>query len=102
MFRLLIAATALLISAGALLAEEYKGTFKSIKDDKITITIDDKDKTFPLAQDPLVVSDDNKAKAVKGGLKSVKAGTTVTIITEKKDDTETAITVKVKAGKKKN
>jgi hypothetical protein len=101
MERLLCVSLALAIGTGALLADEVKGTFKKINGDKITITVDNADKTYPLAQDPLVVTDDNKAKAVKGGLKAVKEGTAVTVITEKKDDKETVITVKVKAGKKK-
>jgi hypothetical protein len=102
MTRALAAALALLFIGTALLADEIKGTFKSATDDKITITVDGADKTYNLAKDPLVVTDDNKAKAVKGGLAKMKAGTAVTVITDKKDDKDVVVTVKVKAAKKKN
>ena len=101
MKRVLAAALALFFAAGALLADEIKGTFKSATDDKITITVDGADKTYKLAKDPLVVTDDNKAKGVKGGLPKVKAGTAVTVITDKKDGEDMVVTVKVKAAAKK-
>jgi len=104
MLRSLYALCALLFCVGLVLADDVKAKFKSVDTDKntITFTVDNKDKTLPIDKDALVISDDAKAKAVKGGIGNVKSNADVTITIEKKDDKDTVTVVKVKMGKKKN
>ena len=99
--RISIIAVALLIFCGSLIADEYKGKVKSVDTDKnkVTLTVDDKDKTFNVDKDPLITND--KGKTVPGGLSAVKVGTEVVIFTDKKDGNESVTTFKVGALKKK-
>jgi len=95
MLRLLSAAAALLFCVGVLVAEEYQGKVKSIDLDKkkAVITINDKDQTFDVSKDPLIVTD--KGKNVPGGLKALTPGSEIVIFTDKKDDKEIITTFKV-------
>jgi hypothetical protein len=89
---------ALAVCAGALLAEDIQGTLKKYENRKITITVDDKDKTFDVAKDVKVYRVNRKTlniTDVKGGLPKVKTGTIVTITTEKKDDKDMVTQVQV-------
>lgn len=78
---------------------EYKGTLRTVSADrsKVTLKVDNKDKTFDVAKNPMVL--DAKGNAVKGGLAGVKAGSEVTAVIEKKGDKEVVTTFKV-SGKK--
>ncbi|MBL8799211.1 MAG: hypothetical protein JNM56_35320 [Planctomycetia bacterium] len=80
-----------------LVADEYIGKVKSVEKDKtkITVTIEGKDVVFQVTKDPLVVND--KGKGVAGGILKVLPGSEVKIFTDKKDDKETATTIKVMA-----
>lgn len=80
-----------------LVADEYIGKVKSVEKDKskITVTIDGKEVVFQVAKDPLVVND--KGKGVQGGILKVLPGSEVKIFTDKKDDKETATTIRVLA-----
>jgi hypothetical protein len=95
MLRFLASFCALLIGVGLLLADEYQGKFKSVTKDKmkITVTVDGVDKTFTVSKDPLVINEKNKA--VPKGVLGIKAGSDVKISTDKKDDKETATTIRV-------
>lgn len=88
---------ALIACVSCLVAEEYIGKVKSVEKDKtkITITVDGKDKVIQVTKDPLVVND--KGKAFPGGLLKILPGSEVKIFTDKKDDKETATTIKVMA-----
>ncbi len=51
MFRKFFAAfVALTLVVGGLFAEEVKGVFKKFEDGKVTVSVDDKDKTFKSAE----------------------------------------------------
>jgi len=80
-----------------LVADEYIGKVKSVEKDKtkITVTIDGKEVMLQVAKDPLVVND--KGKAFPGGILKILPGSEVKIFTDKKDDKETATTIKVMA-----
>jgi hypothetical protein len=101
MLRLLGALLALVCCVGLTIADEYDAKIKSVDADKskAVVTINNQDKTFELAKDPLIVND--KGKNVPGGLKALKAGTEVIIFTDKKDGKETITTFKVKVLPKK-
>jgi len=98
MLRIGSAVCALLLCCGVVLADEIVCKFKSVNSDmtQITVTIDKKDKTYTLDKDPLIIQDNNKATPIKGGLAKVKAGTDVTVLTDKKDNKVVVTTVKVK------
>jgi hypothetical protein len=103
------AAFALVLSAVVVLAAEYKNAkVKSVDTDKntITVTIDDKDKTFKIAKDDFKVM--RGEKEMKGGLKAkafsdknIEKGLTVTLITDGEGAKEVVKEVRLK-GKKKN
>src|SRR5262245_35402519 len=94
---------------GVALGDDFKGRVKSTDAEKntITVTVNDKDQTFNLAKDAKFVGlygkKVNKAKIldIPGGLSGVRAGANVTVTTEKKDDKEVAISVKVEDLQKK-
>ena len=104
------AAFALILSAVVVLAAEYKNAkVKSVDADKhtITVTIDDKDKTFTVAKDDFKVM--RGEKEMKGGLKAkafsekaIERGLTVTLITDGEGAKETVKEIRLKGGKKKN
>ncbi len=55
MFRKFFAAVvALALVAGGLFAEEIKGVFKKFEDGKVTVSVDDKDKTYKVDKDAKV------------------------------------------------
>ena len=88
-------------------ADEYTGKVKDLDEKKntITITTADKDPTFPLAKDVSVFYEVKPTKKnpagglehVPGGLAGIKAGYTVTLTTEKKDDKETVSLIKLES-----
>jgi len=94
---------------GVALGDEIKGRVKSTDAEKntITVTVNDKDQTFNLSKDAKFVGlygkKLNKAKIldIPGGLSGVRAGANVTVTTEKKDEKEVAISVKVEDLQKK-
>jgi Cu/Ag efflux protein CusF len=89
MRRVLIPVFALLIAAGAVVADEVKGKVKSVDKEKrnITITVDDKDRTYQgTAELKVVTSLKGKLKDVTDGLAGIKAGDVVTLTITKVDD----------------
>ena len=94
---------ALLLFVGGVSADVLKGKVKSVDEKKITVTIDEKDKTFDVSKDVKVVSVGKKAKLtdVPGGIAAVKAGDEVTLTTEKKGEKETVTEILAPGGKKK-
>jgi hypothetical protein len=102
-----------LLLGGFAAAEEYKAKVKSTDTDKgtVTFTVDGKDTTLPVHKDVDIYTLGRGKKgqpgpkmAVEGNLGGLKADQNVTITTEKKDDKETVLAVKVEkaARKKKN
>jgi hypothetical protein len=45
------AVIALMLAVGGLFAEDIKGIFKKFEDGKVTITVDEKDKTYTVSKD---------------------------------------------------
>jgi len=98
------AVCALLICAVTILAAEYKGKVKSVDADKntITVTIDDKDKTFKVAEKDLKVTAGKTD--VPDGLKGklFAKNPEVTLVTTGEGDKEVVTEIRVKGGKKKD
>lgn len=106
MLRRTFLATALTLMAGSVaLADTYGDKVKDVDPTKMTLTlpVDGKDRTFKV--DPKV-DVQNQVRAgkrlrlvpVKDGLKGVKAGTEVTVTTEKKDGEEVVTKIVILAG----
>jgi hypothetical protein len=78
---------ALFLSVGALLAEEIKGVFKKYEDGKVTITVEDKEKTFPVDTEAKLKFKGKDGTEKEVGLtdmmKFMKEGTKVTLTVEK-------------------
>ena len=93
----IFALCATVLCAASLLAEDVKGTVAGVDADKntITLTVDGKDQTYTVSKDASIVTDDAKAKALSGGLASVKKGASVTLSTEKQEEVEVVTVVKV-------
>jgi len=109
MLRRVLLATALTLLAGsAARAETYADKLKAVDADKKTLTlpVDGKDRTFKVDEKVDVQSQTRAGKRlrltpVKDGLKGVKAGTEVTVTTEKKDGEEVVTKIVVLAPEKK-
>ncbi len=104
-----------LVFSGALVADEIKGKVKNVDADKstITITVEDKDKTYNLDKDFKVVGlvgkklKKAKLQDLPGGLTAVKTNAEVTLTTTKVEAKEVVSQIKVeglhaKKRKKKN
>lgn len=94
MFRKFFAvAVAAMLFVGGLFAEEIKGVFKKFEDGKITITVDDKDKTYKVDGDAKFKfknkDGDEKEVLLVDSLKRYKEGAKVTVTV--KDDVVTAV-----------
>src|SRR5947209_19833086 len=84
-------------------ADEIKGKVKKVDADKsvLTLTVDDKDQTFNVPKDAKVVALFGKKvkkaqlQDLPGGLGALKEGTSVTVTTEKKDNKDVVIQVKL-------
>jgi uncharacterized protein (DUF2141 family) len=109
MLRRVLLATALTLLAGsAARAETYADKLKAVAADKKTVTlpVDGKDRTFKVDEKVDVQSQVRMGKRlrltpVKDGLKGVKAGTEVTVTTEKKDGEEVVTKIVVLPAEKK-
>ncbi len=104
MSRMLLGVAALLTGVGLLVADEYRGTIKTVdaKELRVTVTINGKDKTFEIPKSPMILTaDKTKGKGPAPGLDTLKAGLEVLVITEKQGDAEIATTFKLGVGKKK-
>jgi hypothetical protein len=101
--KLLCTLVAVALFAGVAGAEVLKGKVKSVDEKKITVTVDEKDKTFDLTKDVKVTTVGKKAKVMDlpGGISAVKVGDEVTLTTEKKGEKEVVVEVVAPAGKKK-
>lgn len=108
MFRRVLCAVAVLFAVGGFIAAaEIKGKITKVdaENNKITVTVDDKDQEFTLTKDTKIIS--AKGNELKGGLKSrafgekaLKKGISATITTEKKDGKDVVTEVKLTGGKK--
>ena len=108
MSRRVVAAVAVLYFFTALVvAAEIKGKVSKVdaENNKITITVDDKDQEFTITKDTKIIG--SKGGEVKNGLKSkafsekaLKRGITATITTEKQGDKEVVKELKISGGKK--
>ena len=104
------AVLAVMLGVAVSAADEVKGTVKSVDKDKntITLTVDGKETTFDVSKDASFVTTSTvpgkkgktmeKATPIDGGLGGVKAGATVTVLTEKIEDKESVTSVKVSDG----
>jgi hypothetical protein len=110
MRRLALAALFGLVVCAAGRAEDYTGKIKNldIKKNQISVMVDDKEMTFPIAKDVSVFYETKPAKKkpgglepLPGGLSGLKTGNTVTITTEKKDNQEIATLIKLEDPTKK-
>jgi hypothetical protein len=108
MIRRALLATALALLTGpAVLADTYGDKVKAVDAEKKTLTlpVDGKDRTFPVADKVDVQAQVRAGKRirltpVKDGLKGVKAGSEVTVTTEKRDGKEVVTKVVVLLGDK--
>lgn len=91
---------ALLLCPVLLLAAELSGKVKSVDGDKrtITVTVNDKDQTFPVAKDATFFHTNTagngrftKFVEVEGGLNGLKEGMNVIVTTEKKGKKEVIV-----------
>ena len=108
MSRRVVAAVAVLFFFTAfVVAAEIKGKVSKVdaENNKITITVDDKDQEFSITKDTKIIG--SKGGEVKNGLKSkafsekaLKRGITATITTEKQGDKEIVKELKISGGKK--
>jgi hypothetical protein len=99
------AVLALMLGVAVTAADELKGTVKSVDKNTITLTVDGKVTTFDVSKDASFVTTSTvagkkgktmeKATPIDGGLGGVKAGATVTVLTEKIEDKESVTSVKV-------
>src|SRR5262249_21395993 len=101
---------ALVLWAGVGLAEEIKGTVKSVDPEKrtITLTVGDKEKTFTVAKDAEIVNVTKGKKkqpaakeATPGGLGGIMSLTDVTLTTAQKDGKEVVTSIQAEVQKKK-
>ena len=94
---------ALFLAPSLLQAEEIKGKVKSVDTDKstVTITVDDKDQTLDVPKEAKIIRmvGKNEKKAMPedlpGGLGGLKAGTAITITTEKKEEKDVITQIKL-------
>jgi len=91
--RLIPGAIGLLLFAGLALAADYKGKVVKVTDDKITIQIDKKDVEIAVTKDTMYVN--SAGNALAAGLKNVRPGADVKIITNFKVGKEAAEKVEV-------
>jgi hypothetical protein len=95
---------ALVVLAGGVMAAEIKGTLKSVDSDKgiVTVTVDGKDTEYKVGEGAKVLNP--AGKEAKNGLKNpnLKAGTEVTLTTDKKGGKEVVTEIKWAAKKKNN
>src|SRR5947209_4054330 len=112
MIRVLVGALVVgLLAVGAATAEELKGKIKDIDKAKntITLTVDGKDTTYTVGKDASFVTVslekgkkgkvNEKLTPIDGGINGIKAGTEVTVLTDKQDDKDVITSVKVSDGK---
>ena len=110
MIRSMLTLTALALGLSAASAEELKGTIKKVSKEanKLTLTIDGKDRTLPVSKDASFVTvSTTKGKKGKpketvtpldGGLGALKEGSAVTVLTEKAGEKDEITSVKVGTG----
>ena len=103
--------TVMLLGVTTAEADEVKGTVTAVSTTKstITLTVDGKAKTYPVAKDASFttatrVAGKKKGKTtervtpIDGGLAGIKTGASVTVLTETIDDKESVTSVKVSGG----
>lgn len=111
MMRSLAGATLfVLLGISAASAVESQATVKSVdsKANTIVVTVDGKDIIYPVSKDASIVTVSNvadkkgktteKLTPIETGLDGLKAGTKITILTDKVDEVDTVTSVKVSDG----
>jgi hypothetical protein len=100
-----------LMGVAAASAEELKGNVKKVDKDgnTLTLTVDGKDTTYTISKDASFVTVslekgkkgkvNEKLTPIDGGLGGIKAGTDVTVLTDKQDDKDVITSIKVSDGK---
>jgi hypothetical protein len=102
MVRMLVACLAVVfLTAGALRAEDIKGTVKTVNDTKISVTVGDDTKSYDLSKDVKVLLAGKKNKTTESKLSSVEAGQEVTLTTDTQDDKTVVTKIEYTAKKKK-
>jgi hypothetical protein len=103
MLRCLAAVCSLLLLGLVVWSAEYKGKVKSVDADKntITVTIDDKEKTFNVGDDVKVTRGDKEVKKKLKATKLWEKSPAVTIVTDGEGDKEVVKEIKVGGKKKK-
>jgi hypothetical protein len=97
----LVALCTLLVLSLVVLSAEYKGKVKSVDADKntVTVTIDDKDKTFTVPDEAKIyVGDKESKKRLKS--KGFADNPKITVVTEGEGDKEVVKELKVERKKK--
>src|SRR5262249_41619789 len=101
--RVLAAAAAVFVLAGVSRADEYKGTIKKVDAERgsIVLTVGGEEKTFTVAKDAEIYTQQKGKKnkpgpkdPVSGGLGGLKDGSDVTLITIKSGDKEIVSAIK--------
>jgi len=83
MFRKCVAAfAALVICVGAIFAEEIKGVFVKFEDGKVTVKVDDKDKTYEVDKDATFKGKEKEFK-LTDLFEKMKEGRGLTLTVEK-------------------
>jgi hypothetical protein len=100
-----VAVLALLFVVGIMIAAEVKGKVKEVTDDKVVITVGDKDETYSITDDTKFVNAKGKdigdrEKAMKQLKGAAKRNAEVTIQTEEKGGKKVATEIKLPPGKK--
>jgi hypothetical protein len=107
--RVFAALAVLFVFTAFVVAAEIKGKITKVdaENNKITVTVDDKDREFTLTKDTKIIG--KKGGDIKNGLKAkafndkaLKKGIQATITTEKDGDKEIVKEVKLTGGKKKS
>lgn len=110
MIRSMLTLTALALGLSAASAEELKGTIKKVSKEanRLTLTIDGKDRTLPVSKDASFVTVSSKkgkkgkpketVTPLDGGFGALKEGSAVTVLTEKAGEKDQITSVKVGTG----
>lgn len=93
--KFVVAVCAVVLCVGVALAAELKGKIKSVDADKntVTVVVDGKEMKLDITPDTKLLSP--KDKALKEGIKSLKADQEVTITCEKKEGKEVCTQIKL-------
>jgi hypothetical protein len=80
-----------LLMVGTVFAKELQAIFQKFEDGKVTVTVDDKEKTYPLYKQAIVKLGKKNEQPASTWLKTAKKGTAMLIAVD--EDTITEITI---------